>query len=80
VAGRRYRRRRIGRAGFALLVVGNSAYKMSEAQADQVQQTAGKPAEDMTEDELEGHMDTLNIEEQDLTPEDQAAIEAEAEP
>jgi hypothetical protein len=65
--------------GAALVVAGNSAYKMSEADAQKVQQQTGKPPEDLSEEQLEQAMDDLNIEEQDLTPEDQAAIEAEAE-
>lgn len=77
--GRRYRRRRLMVGGAALLMVGGAAYKMSEADAQKVQQQTGKPPEDLTEDELEQAMDDLNIEEQELTPEDQAAIEAEAE-
>ena len=41
-------------------------------------QAAGKPPEDLTQEELEAAMDDLGIEEQDLTAADQAAIEAEA--
>ena len=39
---------------------------------------AGKPPEDLTQQELEQAMDDLGIEEQEITPQDQAAIEAEA--
>jgi hypothetical protein len=76
--GRRYRRRRIMVGGAALLMVGGAAYKMGQSQAQQIQQHTGKPPEDLTEQELEQAMDDLNIEEQELTPQDQAAIEAEA--
>ena len=65
--------------GAALLLVGGAAYKLSESQAQQIQQHTGMPPEDMTEEQLEQAMDDLNIEEQKLTPQDQAAIEAEAE-
>jgi uncharacterized protein HemX len=77
--GRRYRRRRILVGGAALLMVGGAAYKMGQSQAQQIQQHTGKPPEDLTQEELEQAMDDLNIEEQEITPQDQAAIEAEAE-
>lgn len=76
--GRRYRRRRILVGGAALLLVGGAAYKMGQAQAQQIQQHTGKPPEDLTQEELEMAMDELGIEEQALTPQDQAAIQAEA--
>jgi len=76
--GRRYRRRRLLVGGAALLLVGGAAYKLGQSQAQQIQQYTGKPPEDLTQEELEQAMDDLGIEEQELTPEDQAAIEAEA--
>lgn len=78
-AGRRYRRRRILVGGATLLLVGGAAYKIGQAQAQQIQQHTGKPPEDLTPEELEQAMDDLGIEEQELTAQDQAAIEAEAE-
>ena len=77
-AGRRYRRRRLLVGGATLLLVGGAAYKMGQAQARQIEQHTGKPPEDLTQQELEMAMDELDIEEQALTPQDQAAIEAEA--
>ncbi len=78
-AGRRYRRRRILVGGAALLLVGGAAYKIGKSQAQQIEQHTGKLPEDLTQAELEQAMDDLGIEEQELTAEDQAAIEAEAE-
>ena len=77
-AGRRYRRRRILVGGAALLLVGGAAYKISQSQAKQIEQHTGKPPEDLTQQELEQAMDDLDIEEQEITPQDEAAIEAEA--
>lgn len=77
-AGRRYRRRRILLGGATLLLVGGAAYKIGQSQAKQIEQHTGKPPEDLTPEQLEQAMDELGIEEQELTPQDQAAIEAEA--
>jgi hypothetical protein len=76
--GRRYRRRRLLVGGATLLLVGGAAYKIGQSQAQQIQQHTGKPPEDLTQEELEQAMDDLGIEEQELTAQDQAAIEAEA--
>lgn len=78
-AGRRYRRRRILVGGATLLLVGGAAYKIGQSQAQQIEQHTGKPPESLTAEELEQAMDDLGIEEQELTSQDQAAIEAEAE-
>jgi len=77
--GRRYRRRRILVGGATLLLVGGAAYKIGQSQAKQIEQHTGKPPEDLSQEQLEQAMDELGIEEQELTPQDQAAIEAEAE-
>jgi hypothetical protein len=77
--GRRYRRRRIMRGTMALLLVGGAAYKISQSQAQQIQQQTGKAPEDLSKEQLEQAMDDLGIEEQELTPDDVAAIDAEAE-
>jgi hypothetical protein len=75
--GRRYRRRRLFVRGFSLLLVGGTAYKIGQAQADQIQQYTGRPPEDLSKEELENAMEALNIEPQELNDEDKAAIEAE---
>jgi hypothetical protein len=51
---------------------------VSEQEAQQIEQHTGKPPEELTEAEFEGAMDDLGIQDQELTPEDEAAIEAEA--
>jgi hypothetical protein len=78
VPGRVYRRRRLLVGGATLLLVGGAAYKIGQAQAQQIQQYAGRPPEDLSQDELERAMDALGIESQDLSAEDKVAIEAEA--
>ena len=45
---------------------------------EQIKQHTGKPPEDLTEQEFEAALDELGIQDQELTPEDEAAIEAEA--
>jgi hypothetical protein len=55
-----------------------SSYKLSKQELEQVEQHTGKPAEDLTEEEMEAALDDLGIQDQELTPEDEAAIEAEA--
>ncbi len=55
-----------------------SSYKLSKQDAQQIEQHTGKPPEDLTEQEFEAAMDELGIQDQELTPDDEAAIEAEA--
>ena len=76
--GRVYRRRSLLVNGFSLLLVGGAAYKIGQAQAQQIQQHTGRPPEDLSPEELENAMDALNIEPQELNDQDKAAIEAEA--
>lgn len=76
--GRVFRRRRIISRGFSLLLVGGMAYKIGQAQAQQIQQHTGRPPEDLSKEELEDAMDALNIQPQELDDVDKAAIEAEA--
>ena len=77
--GRRWRRRRFLVGGFTMLLVGGAAYKLGQSSVQQIEQHTGKPAEQLTEQELEAAMDELGIEEEELTAQDMAAIEAEAE-
>jgi hypothetical protein len=44
----------------------------------QVEQYTGKPADQLSEQELQAAMDQLGIEPEELTAEDQAAIDADA--
>ena len=55
-----------------------SSYKLSTQDVQQVEQYTGKSAEDLAEQELEEAMDDLGIQDQELTAEDEAAIEVEA--
>jgi hypothetical protein len=49
------------------------AYKMSQKQADQVQQHTGVDPEELTDEELAQAMDELAIEKQEVTDADQEA-------
>jgi hypothetical protein len=75
---RRYRRRRLLVGGATLLLVGGGAYKLGQRSVQQVEQHTGKPADQLSEQELQAAMDQLGIEPEELTAEDQAAIDAEA--
>jgi hypothetical protein len=55
-----------------------SSYKLSQQDAQQIEQSAGKNPEEMSEAEIENAMDEQGIQDLELTPEDEAAIEAEA--
>ncbi len=72
-----FRRRSLLVNGFSLLLVGGAAYKIGQSQAQQIQQFTGRPPEDLSPEELENAMETLNIEPQELNAQDKAAIEAE---
>jgi hypothetical protein len=55
-----------------------SSYKLSQQEIQQVEEHTGKSADDLTEEEMETALDDLGIQDQELTPEDEAAIEADA--
>jgi len=55
-----------------------SSYKLSQQDAQQIEQSAGTNPEEMSEAEIENAMDEQGIQDLELTPEDEAAIEAEA--
>jgi len=76
--GRRYRRRRFLIGGATMLLVGGAAYKLGQNSVKQVEDYTGKPADQLTEAELEAAMEQLGIEEEEITDADMAAIEAEA--
>ena len=63
-----------------VLMIGGaySSYKLSQQDVQQIEQHTGKNADDLTEAELESAMDDLGIQDMELTPEDEAAIEADA--
>ena len=61
-----------------MLLVGGAAYKLGQNSVKQVEQHTGKPAEELTQEELEAALDELGIEEEEITDADMKAIEAEA--
>jgi hypothetical protein len=59
---------------------GYGAYKLSQGDVQQIENHTGKKADDLSEDELNAAMDQLGIETHELTPQDEAAINAESIP
>jgi hypothetical protein len=77
---RRRRRRRILVGGAVLLAGGYAAYKLTQRDTERVEEYTGKPAEDLTEEELVAAMEQLGIKSIELDEDDQAYInQAEAE-
>lgn len=72
------RRRIILTGGLVAIAVGStaSAIKMKQADAQRIEAHTGKKPEDLTEEQLEAAIDELDIETQELTDADVAAIEA----
>ena len=71
----RRRRRRVRRRRIALVggMVAFGAHKMSQRQAQQIQEHTGVPPEDLEDDDLEAVMVELGIPKQELTDDDRAA-------
>lgn len=61
-----------------MLLVGGAAYKLGQNSVKQIEDYTGKPADQLSEQELEAAMEQLGIEEEEITDADMAAIEAEA--
>ena len=61
-----------------MLLIGGAAYKLGQNSVKQVEEYTGKPADQLSEQELEAAMDHLGIEEEEITDADMAAIDAEA--
>ena len=59
---RRRMRRRMIIGGMAIVAVGTSATKMSQAEVQQVEQKAGQPVENLSEEQLDATMGELGIE------------------
>ena len=77
---RRRRRRRILVGGMVVLAVGGAAYgavKLSQKDAQQVEEYTGSSVEELTEEELVAAMKDLGIESIELSDEDKAALAAE---
>lgn len=75
----RMRRRRIVlTGGLVAIAVGSTAtaIKLKQADAQRIEAHTGKKPEDLTEEQLEAAIDELDIETQELTDADVAAIEA----
>ncbi len=83
-AHRRYRRRRRRRilvGGMVLLAVGGAAYgavKLTQKDADRIEEYSGSSVEEMTEEELVAAMRALGIQSIDLSDEDKAALAADS--
>ena len=77
---RRRRRRILVGGGLVLLAAGGTAaaIKMSQSDAQLVEEHTGQPAEDLTEEELLDAMERLGIQKLELTDEDQGAMAADA--
>lgn len=73
---RRVRRRRVLVGGFVLLAAGGTyaAVKLSQKDAQRIEEHTGLPPEDLEDQDLEEAMSELNIQSQPLTDEDQAAL------
>jgi len=69
-------RRRIIVGGMVVIGAGYGAYKMSKKDADQIEQHTGKKAEQLSEEEIEKAMADLGIENQEVTDQDMAQLEA----
>jgi hypothetical protein len=74
---RRRMRRRMIIGGMAIVAVGTSATKMSQAEVQQVEQKTGQPVENLSEEQLDAAMGELGIEGQEPTDAEVAALEAE---
>ena len=78
---RRRRRRRILVGGMVLLAVGGAAYgavKLSQQDAQKIEEHTGSSVEELSDDELTGAMNDLGIQSQELSDEDRAAMNAES--
>ena len=73
---RKVRRRRILIGGAVVLAAsaGSKAVKVSEQDAQKIEEAAGMPPEDLEDADLQETMAELNIQSQPLTPDDEAAI------
>lgn len=77
---RRMRRRRVMVGGFILLAAGGTyaAVKLSQQDAQRIEEHTGIPPEELEDKDLEEAMTELNIQSQLLTDEDQAALGQDA--
>ena len=73
---RRRRRRRIMVAGAVVVGAANAMIKLTQKDADKIQQTTGKAPADMSEEELQQAMQQTGVQSQPITAEDQKAMAA----
>jgi uncharacterized membrane protein YgaE (UPF0421/DUF939 family) len=77
---RRRRRRRVLLVG-GMVAVGYAGYKMSKKDVQRVEEQTGKPADELTDEQLEQAMDQLGIKKETMTDEEYAEAEkADAQP
>lgn len=74
---RRRMRRRMIVGGMVLVAAGTSAVKMSQQDAQKIEQQTGKKPEDLSEAELDQAMEAAGIEGQEPTDQEIAQLEAE---
>lgn len=74
---RRRMRRRMIVGGMVLVAAGTSAVKMSQQDAQKIEQQTGKKPEDLSEVELDQAMEAAGIEGQEPTDQEIAQLEAE---
>ena len=75
---RRRRRRRVLVGGFVVLAASGTyaAVKLSQQDAQRIEEHTGLPPEDLEDQDLHDAMQELNIQSEDLSDEDQAALGA----
>jgi hypothetical protein len=68
--------------GMVLLAAGGTAaaIKLSQNDAQRIEEHTGLPAQELEDQDLEQAMQELNIQPQPLTPEDQAALGQQSDP
>lgn len=74
---RRRRRRRIVVGGAVLVAAGAAAYgayKLSTKDVERIEEYTGAPVEELEDDELQGAMNDLGIQSQELDDQDKAAL------
>jgi hypothetical protein len=73
---RRVMRRRMLVGGMVVLAAGGTAaaIKLTQQDAQRIEQHTGAPPEELTDEELQGAMQDLGIQSQPVTAEDQAAL------
>ena len=74
---RRRMRRRMIIGGAVLIAAGTSAVKLSQSEAQQIEQSTGQKPENLSEEQLDAAMNDLGIEGQEPTDQEIAALEAE---